>query len=299
MAGRSLDHVTRCKVQRLVLNMSCYFYCRALLAGIMTTAIAAAPGLADRSMLERSPISNSFYLSQRIQFQPPDRGAPPATVGAGSRGTSLNIPVTVLVPTAADERFSLTTDETPILWVHVIPHTDAAPQSTELVLHLYGTDPQTQEPLFTRQTFATPTTAGLIAMPLLPDDADPLLLDTPYEWVLSIQDENELAYSELASGWIERAAPADDLMTQLETSDGLETVALYAEAGLWHDMIDALIKLQQTTGDPAITEAWDTVLSDVGLDAIAIEPVLPCCLPAPPSDSEAPESETLSMPTSP
>jgi hypothetical protein len=191
----------------------------------------------------------------------------------------------VLIPTAAPEedRFSLTTDENPVLWVYVYPSDDP---TTELSLRLYGTDPQTQELLFVRQTFEMPTEAGLMAMPLLPDGDEPLLLDTPYEWALFIQSEDDLASIPLSSGWVERTAVADDLMTQIETAEGLDAIALYAEAGLWHNTIDELIELRQTSDDPAITQAWNDVLSDAGLEAIAIDPILPCCLPTPTPESD-------------
>ena len=232
----------------------------------------------------RSSVAGTIYLSQRIRFQPPDRGAPPATIGSGSRSAAIDRSIKVLVPTATDtedEPFGLTLDDNPTLWVYVTPLDNP---TAELSLRVYGFDAQPQDPLFVRQTFAMPTEAGLVALPLLPD-GDTLRLDTPYEWVLSIQNENVLSSSEVASGWIERTTLEDDLMAQLDTAEMLDQVALYATEGLWHNMIDTLIQIQTTADDPAIAQVWNDVLSDAGLDAIAIEPILTCCRPSPLEDA--------------
>lgn len=97
----------------------------------------------------------------------------------------------------------------------------------------------------------------------LPEDAPPLELGSTYQWRFqAIKDEKILGES---FGDIERLKLTLDLTAALSEADLEERAALYAELGIWHELIDDLARLRcENPGDARFTNAWLNLLQADG-----------------------------------
>lgn len=163
---------------------------------------------------------------------------------------------------------ALTTSESPIVWVHV-PVLDG-PTGGELVLL-----DENQQALG-MQTVSLSGAAGIVGIPL----AAKLEVDRTYSWVFTILSEpNRPSENTWVEGLLRRVDPDTDLVTALKATTGLRDRAnIWAQHGIWHEALTALIELRQTTPNNAtISQDWQDFLSSVELGAIANAPIQDCC----------------------
>lgn len=95
-----------------------------------------------------------------------------------------------------------------------------------------------------------------------------------YYWHLMAEcDENASSFVE---GWIERV-PVDGLLSEeLLAAAPQEKARLYAQKGIWQDSI-TLLGQQLLNGEAEAQEHWRALLSSIGLDAVAQQPLIDCC----------------------
>lgn len=222
----------------------------------------------------RRPAAQQHSRTSRITFRPPNRGAPPVTSGAASRGdwstcTSSTETLTALIPTSS---LGLSTSQTPTLLVYV-PETSA--ESLELTLENEdGTE------IFYQQTLTTPASAGIVQLNLADYAPVPLERGNLYRWYVSlICDTEDRSRNAVVAGWVESVEPDPTLINSLQQADPQDRPRLYAEAGIWHDALQALADLHQSQPqDAMLTADWQALLQSVGLDAaIAEAPLINCC----------------------
>lgn len=119
-------------------------------------------------------------------------------------------------------------------------------------------------------------TASRIMSLTLPAFANlsPLEIGQEYSWTLAlICDPNERSKDIIASGTIKRVTPNPTLSRRIQQATPEDRVALYANARLWYETLSSLVELRRDRPDNNdLTQAWNKLLTSVGLDAISKEP---------------------------
>lgn len=205
---------------------------------------------------------------------PPPPGGIGAPTGRRDGGASRgNCPdygdLAALVPVTDGTVWGQTTAAQPTLWFH-LPAAITTEQPMELVLN-NGAD----ETLYLG-TVAVDVEAGNIAIALPPTVTLPI--GEPHYWTLALYcDPEQPASSVFVSGTIERVAAAGIEPLLTETVPSLTLAQNYANAGVWHDALTVLGRLQQTETAEGSQTLWTTLLEQVGLEAAAADPIQPCC----------------------
>lgn len=230
--------------------------------------------IASTSTLVRAQ-SNTQNLGNRniarITFEPPNSGAPQDTVGGASRGSgqcdedvvSNSLAPTPLMPAVAE---ALTVAERPTLFVYM-PETSVREVFFSLEDENNTYHYQTKLPISGE--------AGIMSVKL-PNDAPPLQVGTQYKWSLVMMCGQRLRPdSPAVQGSIRRIEPQGMLQGGIGNGSALESAALYGEAGVWYDMLASLAEARRSQpNDPTLAATWSDLLTSVGLEAIAAEPLL-------------------------
>ncbi len=216
--------------------------------------------------------------------QPPGRGAPGTGGAGGSRGCSSDTkPLTALVPsfeTTQSQRqgdavsvnnvWGLTTVEHPTFWFYV-PYIN--PSTTiEFILK----DEQGTTTVY-RTAVKLPSEPGLIAVHL-PSSAAPLNPNQMYHWFLKVRftcEPNQFSELDFVEGWVQRVTPSAALAAQLKQTPLRQRANLYAENGIWFDALAAFAELRLANpNDATLITDWNELLSSVGLNQIANQPLI-------------------------
>ena len=220
---------------------------------------------------------NNSVVVQSFNFQPPDRGAPGNRADAGSRGgdcSQLQKPMTALIPT---RNWGETIAAHPTFWLYI----PTRPGDVEFVL-----EDETSGKQLYKTTFAVTQGPGIVSF-RLPDTAPPLEKGKAYRWMFNFTcvsgggaPENSDQQNPSVSGIVARIDPSAQLSRQLDNASPTERIALYAQNGLWYEMLTELAELRRTEPNNAeVTAKWMDLLEHeaVRLNSIAQEPILSCC----------------------
>lgn len=203
---------------------------------------------------------------------PTDQGAPRGrSQGGASRGNCEPYQgLRAIVPSSEGRVWGLTASEHPTVWVY-LPSALTAETAIEFVLQ-----DATDQELYRTQFTAT-VQPGLIRF-AVPETAPAIELDKPYFWTLVIYcNPVRPSDSVFVQGTVQRSTLTSEQQTLL-AADPLERSRLYAEFGFWYDALTTLADLRQT--DPTQAEtAWNDLLQQVGLEAVADQPIGSCCTP--------------------
>lgn len=166
-----------------------------------------------------------------LTYVPPNRGAPKATLGAGSRGCVQSLPMSLrlLVP---NDHIGLTTSGHPT-FAWYVSEALVVPMEFALI------EPGVPEPLFVTQV--TANRKGTFAVKL-PKSLAAIAANKQYRWSVSlICNPRRRSNDVYVQSWIERSPLVADLNQKLaaSTSD-LERAAVYAQAGFWYDALAAV-----------------------------------------------------------
>jgi Domain of Unknown Function (DUF928) len=254
----------------------------------------ASSGAAAQTPVQTSA-SRSVTRSRRspvtIRFNPRPRGAPPATVGLGSRGDCLENridPLRVLSPegesmAAGSTPGVLTTTNPHPSFLVYVPAYDTSAQ--ELSLRLMQVTANDEEIELYQQAFALPSRAGIVELQPTGSSMPEMQVGQQYHWYVSmvcgLMDQSG---NPVVEGWIERVVPDSTLLAQLDQATPLDKAALYGQAGIWQDTLMTLVALRRAQPlDSSLQETWNDLLRSVGLGAIANAPLLDCCQPLGPA----------------
>lgn len=225
--------------------------------------------------LGQHPTANS---SEPLVFAapppPPDIGEPGRRSDAGSRGCEeLNNQVsrfqkkllTAFVPVYSGSELVLgaTSSEHPTFWFYVPyqpPHTGKFVLRSQDGKSVYQTD------------VVLPDTPGVVSISL-PSTAKPLEVDQRYHWYFKIYCQPKQP-PVFVNGWIQRKSLAPVLESQLEKATLRERVALYAANGIWYEALTASAELRRTNPNDL---NWAALLQAIGLEDMALEPMVDCC----------------------
>ncbi|WP_250126425.1 DUF928 domain-containing protein [Chroococcidiopsis sp. CCMEE 29] len=231
--------------------------------------------------------------SSAVRYVPPP--APPTPIptsgrqrGGSSRGNCLvaNQPLVALVPStwknldnqqqkrtpalsAWESVWGLTTDEYPTFWFY-LPYSSAPKLPIEFVLQ----DERGNNVYKTALTVAQ-TRPSVIEISL-PSTATPLQADKMYHWYFLIDCDPDAP--PLLEGWVQRTAINPTLTKQLKAATPRQRAALYAANGIWYDALTTLAELRRARPeDTELFKDWLSLLQSAELDALAREPISPCC----------------------
>lgn len=248
--------------------------------------------IASSTITQFAPASRPTLaqLPTTLEFVPPpipDRGRPRGRrSGTASRGSceATQLPLTALVPTtqvnpgetdtnistiniAYESVLSLTTQPNPTLWFY----TPYPLSETSIAFTLQDEQAQT---LYERRWEPTAAgAAGGVVKVQIPETAVMLAEGDRYRWYLTAYcGENT---SNFVEGWIERV-PAEGLLTEdFAAASPIEKAQTYAQQGIWQDALTQLGT--RSPEDTDLEAAWITLLSSVGLEEIAQQPIINCC----------------------
>lgn len=209
-------------------------------------------------------------LAAMAQYIPPDRGLPGRREGGGTRGNcvSSDRPLIALMP---ETNFGVTVVDEPTLYWFV-PAINAA--FAEFVL----LDDSGNE-ILTKQ-LPVSETSGIVGVKLV-DEANQAVIEAgqDYHWFFSLVcnplDRSGDIFSE---GWLRRMPSDPALTSQLEGAPVGDRPTIYANAGIWHDALDALATLRcGQPNDVGLKARWADLLKSVGLETLSDASIETAC----------------------
>lgn len=249
-----------------------------LAAANPTNSLSATAG----TLLTQSDLPSLVFNQSNTPVTFERRGRPNHRTSGGSRGDCNDqlialLPGTDTVTTSATDptaacnlasmaEQTVTLEESPTLWFY-IPAQDRAGIQAELVL----VDDNAQA--LSIQTIELPAESGILGIQF----DQPLAVGKPYQWVFSLlQHPNAPSQNSRVEGSLQRVSPDSTLTAALNAAQSPQARAqVLAQQGIWHDALDAIAQLRiADPNDTAAQQSWVSLLSSVGLDAIAQENVL-------------------------
>jgi Domain of Unknown Function (DUF928) len=188
-------------------------------------------------------------------YKPPLVGAPGGRVGGGTRGTGREVFVlSVLAP----DHTGLTINEQPTLYWFI-----SASASSPVALTVV--DPRATRPVL-EVTVPAPVRPG-VHLIRLADHAVKLASGVAYRWYVAVvPDPDRRSKDILAGGTIERVERPAGLDAKLTQTAKAQLPAIYGEAGLWYDAVQAISELiDATPNDPGLRKQRSAMLVQVGL----------------------------------
>ena len=225
-----------------------------VMAAVLLAATAIGVSAAGTDMQAGKTVMKSTFA-----YQPPQRGAPQARVGGGTRGTGGDMPeLQVLAP----DHVGLTTRAQPTLYWYahspVVAHIEFALIDDEAI-----------DPLLEVETGEVKV-SGVQHLNLA-DHNIRLEPGVPYQWsVALVMDADSRSTDVMASGVIELVEPDRAVRSRIAGSRGTDLVAAYANEGIWYDALDTISSMiEAAPGDQELVVIRATLLDQVGLQAMS------------------------------
>ena len=200
---------------------------------VLRTAQKGAPHKgSERTRSETS--ARTVAATTVPRFVPPvdTAPAPGSRKGLGTRGPGGTVPELVVL---APEHTGLTVQEQPVLYWY-ISSLDTPPIEFNLILKTGVTS-------VVEKRLAPPTESGLQRVRLA-DYGVRLTANQVYNWHISLVPDPEARSQDIvASGAIQRIVPAQGLSARLARAQGIEAAHIYAEEGLWYDVLSTISEL--------------------------------------------------------
>lgn len=178
-------------------------------------------------------------------------------MGGGARGAGgTDASLLTLVP----EQVALTTKEQPSLfWFQ------SKPARAKLELTLI--EPGKPKPLL---TLGSPAVKPGIHRIRLTNHGVKLAPDVAYKWTVSlVPDPANRSLDTVASGMVKRIQPTKELTQALAAASVADRPALYAQAGIWYDALEAISdEIDANPNDPSLLQERADLLKQVGLPAM-------------------------------
>jgi hypothetical protein len=199
--------------------------------------------------------TRTIQSGTRLRLNLPPVGAPGRRIPGATRGSSCfpkNQRLTALLPKS---NIGLTTVANPNLYFF-IPQTSAS--QIELVVL------DENEQIIYQQNYKPSPQAGIVGLKLPPKL---LAVNKAYTWYLSIIcDPQNRELDKSIAGNVQRVNNPS-LMKKVNQATPEQRLLLYAEAGIWHDALDTLVKLRYTNPNNAqLTADWEYLLTAPGVE---------------------------------
>lgn len=194
-----------------------------------------------------------------VRFQPAGENAPNTTASGGTR-TNGQLAVTALVPTT---RYGRTLSARPTFFVYV------PPTATKEVF--FSLQDERRNHVY-QATLKISGKGGIVSV-TLPQDAPELEVGKNYVWFFApIQPGGILQPDNYGTvGWVKRV---ESHTVQNATGTPVEVATEYAKQGIWYDTLAVLAAAKQAQpGNQTLLTEWQDLLKEVGLEAIATQPI--------------------------
>lgn len=192
-------------------------------------------------------------------YHPPLRGAPGGRVGGGTRGIGDGL-ITLFV--LAPNHVGLTVEEQPTLYWYLS-------KSTNLPIEVTIIEDQAVYPLLEKR-ISLPVQQGIHPI-RLKDYNIHLSPGKEYRWFLAaIPAPDRRSRDIVAGGMISRVWAQEALLRKLAQADRKEIPRIYAEAGIWYDVLAAISDLMDAAPDDTLLRKQGAaLLKQVGLPEVA------------------------------
>ena len=206
-------------------------------------------------------------VAQAKPFNPGGIGKPRTELG-GSRTDCIlgEKSLTALIP-VTPEKLGLTIASRPTFFFY-IPQTKAVDADFSLQ--------DEKGNIIYKTTFKLSKTSGVMSLPIPNIATSPeLQVNKSYKWTFSLvcNAENR-ADDQYVQGFIQRVS-RPDLVAKVEKTALKQRPSVYAEAGIWHEMLTTLAELRRANpNDAALTAEWRSILDSVGLKDVDQEPLV-------------------------
>jgi hypothetical protein len=189
--------------------------------------------------------------------------------------TKESKPLIALVP--VDGAGETMAENPTVFWYMPEISADAPAPAVEFVLK----DANDQE-IYTAEYTLTTSAQGVVGAPgimsLTVSNLYPIETGREYHWELTLMcDSTDSDRSDdiYVVGMFKRVTPDPELALRVQQASPQERVGLYADKKLWYETVATLVELRRDRPyDSNVTAAWRTLLSSVGLEVIAQEPVV-------------------------
>jgi hypothetical protein len=164
----------------------------------------------------------------------------------------------------------------PTLWLH-LPY----PITPQHPAELRREDPDPADPAYRQlRTVAriTEAPAGIIGL-RLPTTEPPLRPNqlTDFQFVVQC-DAQDPSSNQVITFSLMRQVPGVSIQEALRRQSAGDRLRMYQNLGFWQDAVSTLATLrQQNPSDRQLTTEWTLLLQQIGLEAIAPQPIHPCC----------------------
>jgi hypothetical protein len=256
-------------------------YFAALLTPLLLEVVTISGFLTTAQAQTKTPTQTSATSSvKQVTFEPRrDQPAPKTTVGGGRRNDgkcpqdreaseqstatkSLDQLLTPLLRSPITDP-QLTVSPRPTFLVYV-PQTSA--KALEMTLEQDG-----KGIYQTRVNLSG--TPGIVSIQL-PANAPELETGKDYKWLVSMVCGSGAPEDSFVQGSVRRIQ-ADSTLSPIDRAKPLDKVALYAKNGVWFDTVANLAALRKAQpNDTQVASAWENLLKDAGLGAIANAPLM-------------------------
>lgn len=225
-----------------------------LVAALACVAMAIPVAMAESPKQETADVAAAPPL-----YHLPKVGKPTGRVGGGRRGGVASLPqVYALVP----DHVGYSASPQPVLYWYL-----SEKAAGDVLFELTVIDESSISPLIDRR-FAAPPKPGVQKIDLTQLGVN-LKPGEEYQWSISlVPDPKDRSKDMVASGWIEVVAPPQGMDDRLAKAGPSGAAAVYGEAGLWYDTLDATFA-QAGRGDSQAQGQLAGLLTQVGLPADA------------------------------
>ncbi len=202
---------------------------------------------------EGKPISKDMPI-----YKPPNRGAPKALVGAGSRGTGTDSTLSLIAP----DHVGLTVQKQPSLYWFL-----SGPTKDRIEFTLR--DNQAIQPLL-EIDLGNQIEPGLHNISLIDHGVD-LSPGKQYWWFVALVPDPEHRSKDVVAGAsIEYIEPSEALIKKLTNSGASNTTHVYAESGIWYDAVSSISnQINNSPDDITLRKQRASLMEQVGLQEIA------------------------------
>lgn len=267
---------------------------RTIAIGALSTLLCCLPPMAILPPFAGTSASWARAGRFRLPPPPPDRDAPGNRGGGAGRNCGMaNQTSTALVPqyqqslpqgNTMTQVWGTTVLPAPTFWFDV-PHAKGAIVAMEFILQ----DPTQPTQELYRATLRPPDQPGIIRV-RLPQTVPALVAGASYQWFFKVRLQcgstqagvKPQISTEQLTGWVQRIQPDARFAAQLQQATPQQQISLYAENGVWFDLITTLAELSlKNPKDSTLTQDWRDLLTLAGLDRQTQKPLTNCCQPIP------------------
>ncbi|MEA5467526.1 DUF928 domain-containing protein [Spirulina sp. 06S082] len=236
----------------------------ALYLSLQVLSLATPPRVGAEEHTHLNPIEAQLVFNEAFE---PTEGERPNTRGGGARPGLLKCQgdrevIETLVP---KQRYGLTFEERPSIFVNL-------PETTAREVWLSFKDENGD--FFETAILPIAQKSGIVRFSW-PDRLPPLETGNTYKWTLAVVcGENLDPDDPLFTGYVTRIDRTANIEQELAQKTAIEQAKWYADRGYWYDLLLTIVRARQEQPDnPNLKTLWESLLSSVGLENIASQPL--------------------------